>query len=269
MKKLLSIFLAFLMLTSLFSCEDVNVSDDVGTDEGNEEITYKLVEPTAEELEDVNDRLKYIFGMFYGEYDYITDDIYSELFSVNKLDFVYPEYYDEVTEYIAPPLSSGYQGEPRWDEVVYEEDPLGMFGEIPREAYDESGIFDIKLANKLDYGALIGYNKFSAPYIDWLVEGVWNGKADHEKVHTSSFRTTCYYKDGFYYTPEIVFDRGGIMFESCGIETIPLEDNKYEYRYYVLGDEELEPDYYTATIAMKESSNGFRFWSIYSIKKDK
>ncbi len=234
-----------------------------------EKLTYKIVEPTQEEIEEIPERLGYVLGMVDGDYNCLSDDMYANLFTVNKLDYVYPEYDDEVAKYIAPPLSSGYSGEPCWDEVVYEKDPLGMFGEIPESAYDKNGDFDMDLVRIMDYGTLIGYNRFSAPYIDWLIEGVWNGKVDHEKVHTSSFRTQCYYHDGFYYTPEIIFDRGGPMWISTAVETTPLEENKYEYRYFVVIDDALEPDYYTATIAMKESNSGFRFWSIFSIEQDK
>lgn len=239
------------------------------------ELTYKIVPATEQEIEEIGDRLYIAVGMYFDDYDYTVDNIYNSLFEYNKLGYIEPKYDQEVTQYICEPFFYTDYGLACWDEVITEEDPLSRFGEIPAEIYDENGNYNedvaFKISNSMARGEelRIGYNRFSGEYIDWLVEGVWNGKADHDTFFEFEDGTLCYYYDGDYYTPEFFPDgRGGPMFLPDVISVTPLPDNKYEVIYNV--KEELdEPMFYgKVTVAMKEADNGFRFWSIFSIDYD-
>ena len=78
------------------------------------------------------------------------------------------------------------------------------------------------------------------------------------------FDVLCYYYNGFYYTQETVGDRGDYGYMELEMNSIiPLDDNKYEIEYYIVDVEPIIKG--KSVIAMKESQDGFRFWSIYSI----
>ena len=231
---------------------------------------YKLVTPTQEELDEIAVRLDPILSMYLSDYDCKKDNIYKTLFSYDHLDYVYPKYDNEVAEYIAKPLVVNSENNfCLWDiSGIYSKDPLNKFS-IPDEVYDEDGNVNFDRVEELysdGNHVAIGHNMFSGAYIDWLVEGVWNSKADHDTFFEFEDGTLLYYYDGNYYTPELWSGRGGGVFYYPIIDSItPLEDGKYEivYQLYDAVDE-----YYStskAVIGMKETSNGFRFWSIFSI----
>lgn len=243
--------------------------------EPEKELAYKIVPATEQEIEEIGDRLYIAVGMYFDDYDYTVDNIYDSLFEYNKMGYIEPKYDQEVTQYICEPYYYTDYGLARWDEAITEEDPLSLFGEIPEEIYDENGNYNEDVAREISNSMArgeqlrIGYNRFSGEYIDWLVEGVWNGKIDHDTFFEFEDGTLCYYYDGDYYTPEFFPDgRGGPMFLPDVISVTPLPDNKYEVIYSVKGEWD-EPMFYgKVTVAMKEADNGFRFWSIFSIDYD-
>ncbi len=237
---------------------------------------YKLVTPTQEELDEIAVRLDPILSMCSSDYDCQKDNIYEILFSYDHLDYAYPEYDDEVAEYIAKPLVVNTENNfYLWDvSGIYHKDPLNKFA-IPDEVYDEDGKVDYdKITELYSDGNIvaIGHNMFSGAYIDWLVEGVWNSKADHESFFEFEDGTLLYYYDGNYYTPELLGGRGGgIMNKPYVQEITPLGDNKYKMIYYRNdGDDYIDkPVYnkwYETVIGLKETQDGFRFWSIFEFK---
>ena len=264
--------ITILLLSSLLfiSC---TVNDVLKSEE-----EYRLVTPTEEEISEIIPRMDYLFSMFHYDYDCTKDNIYEYMFDYDHLGYVYPHYDEEFKEFIAEPfLVSETSGYMFWDECgIPENDPLGKFPKIPDGAYDENGDVSEELAMELREkeglywrDVVIGHNKFSGEYIDWLVEGVWNGKADHDTFMVFEDETRLYYYDGNYYTPECAGDRGGGVFFGPTIDSItPLEDGKYEiiYQLYDVGDEYFSTS--KAVIGMKETPEGFRFWSIYSLDFD-
>lgn len=90
---------------------------------------YKLVTPTQEELDEIAVRLDPILSMFLFDYDCEKDNIYEFLFNYDHLGYVYPKYDDEVTEYIAKPLSINVENKTLfWDITsIYKDDPLRVF----------------------------------------------------------------------------------------------------------------------------------------------
>lgn len=243
---------------------------------------YKLVTPTQEEFDEIAERLNPILSMFLFDYDCEKDNIYEFLFSYDHLGYVYPEYDNEVAEYIAKPLAVNFEKNTWfWDITeIYEDDPLKLFP-ISDVSYDENGNLDIDKAyafckDGITYtrSAVIGHNMFSGAYIDWLVEGVWNGKVNHDTYmqFDNENPTQVYYFDGNYYTPEYPLDRGGGIMNTPYIQEItPLEDNKYKMIYYKndgddYGDEPVYNMWYEAVIGLKETQDGFRFWSVFGFK---
>ena len=258
--------LLLVLLLTLVSCKETQITE---ISESNDK--YKIVTPTQTEIEKIYDRMLPILAMHHSDYNCHSDNIYYDLFDFSLVDYVYPWYEDEVTKYIAEPLIHSSFGIPMWYVLVNENDPLGKFPKIPEEGYDENGNVDEDIIYNLRGYAydelIVGHNKHSGAYIDWLVEGVWNGKIDHETFFEFEDGTLCYYHDGFYYTQEIANGGrgGGIMCDPVIESVTPIKDGKYEIKYTVESDAE-EPWYsVTAVIAMKESQDGFRFWSIYSI----
>lgn len=242
---------------------------------------YKLVTPTQEEFDEITERLGPILSMFFFDYDCKKDNIYEFLFSYDHLGYVYPEYDDEVTEYIAKPLAIYSKNNTRfWDVVgIYEDDPLKVFP-ISDVSYDENGNLDLDKAyefcrNGITYSrsAVIGHNMFSGAYIDWLVAGVWNGIVNHDTYmqFENENPTQIYYYDGNYYTPEYPLDRGGGIMNKPYIQEItPLGDNKFKMIYYKndgYGDEPVYNMWYETVIGLKENQDGFRFWSVFEIKQ--
>ena len=137
--------------------------------------------------------------------------------------------------------------------------------------YDEDGNVNFDRVEELYLDGnhvAIGHNMFSGAYIDWLVEGVWNSKSDHDTFFEFEDGTLLYYYDGNYYTPELWSGRGGGLMNTPHIQKVtPLDDNKYEIEYYLAYD--VEPIYYcSAVIGLKENADGFRFWSLFSIDFD-
>ena len=152
---------------------------------------------------------------------------------------------------------------------------MGKFDKIPQGAYDENGKVSkescLAYINSLDdYNAyknplVGGYLKYSGNYIDWLVEGVWNGKVDHDTFFDFNNNNYCYYSDGFYYTPYL------IMTSDETPSAVPCIDKItkfYDTRYCVdfsFVDSDNNVYVRSAVLVMKENSDGFRFWSILSI----
>lgn len=260
------------ILLCFTSCTSWQASDVQAPEGSEKKQEYKLVTPTQKELNEIAVRLDPILSMYLSDYDCEKDNIYEVLFSYDHLGYVYPEYDDEVAEYISKPLVVNTENNfCLWDvSGIYHKDPLNKFA-IPDEVYDEEGNVDYDRIDELysdgNYVA-IGYNMFSGAYVDWLVEGVWNSKTDHETFFEFDDGTQLYYHEGNYYTPELLGGRGGGIMNTPHIQTVtPLDDNKYEIEYYIAHD--VEPDYYCkAVIGLKESADGFRFWSIFSIDFD-
>lgn len=268
------------ILTAIIMCFTIlipgaknELSNEI-TSETTNQITYKIVPATEQEIEEIGYRLLPILGMYQKDYNCYYDSIYDDMFSYNILEYIYPDYDEEVEKYIAEPLYKSERGIVRWSKLIYENDPLGKFPPIPKELYNEDGEVDEKLAYSLPDNfkwtdMVLGYNKYSGEYIDWLVEGVWNGKADHNTFFKFEDGTLCYYCDGHYYTPELAGDRGGGIFFGPVVQYVnPIEDNKYSVGYLIV-DAVGEPvGSGTAVLAMKETKNSFRFWSIFSIDYD-
>ena len=265
------VFILFIISTLfvLSSCAETKVAEAKNK--------YRLVAPTQNELDEIVPRLAPILSMFHKDYDSACDNIYEYMFHYDHLDYVYPHYENEVKVFIDEPCYISDSGYMSWCEYeIPKDDPLNRFPKIRDEIYDEDGNVNEDLAwdlldnENIHYRDLIiGHNKFSGKYTDWLVEGVWNGKADHETLMEFEDETKLYYYDGFYYTPECVGDRGGGIFFTPVIESVtPLQDGRYELEYSLYN----EGDIYTATskavIGLKETASGFRFWSIYSIDYD-
>lgn len=267
-KNIFILFVIFILF--LFSsCTATKVAETEGE--------FRFVAPTQQELSEIVPRLDPILSMFHKDYDCTKDNIYEYMFHYDHLDYVYPEYDSEIEAFVAEPFGVSDAGFVFWYEYgIPENDPLGKFPKIRDEIYDENGnvnedlAWDLLETETLYYRDLIiGHNKFSGKYIDWLVEGVWNGKADHETFMKFEDETKLYYHDGFYYTPEGISGRGdGIFYYPIIDKTTPLEDEKYEivYRLYDAGDKYFSTN--KAVIGMKETPEGFRFWSIYSIDYD-
>ncbi len=249
---LIAFFIALFILSALTSC---GVEDK-----------YKIVTPTEEEMGEIELRLNPIFSTYFDNYDYSSEDMYNNLFSYNQLKYVCPEYKEEIAKFVDRPLDFPY-GNACWSITVYGNDPLGVFGKISEKAYDDNGKVDIDLAySLLQPGDVIGYNKFSGAYIDWLIEGVWNGKVNHDTAFNFDDGSQCYYHDGYYYTPEKISALGGGIFHYTKVNSISLiEKNKYEIKYAVFDENDMQAYIGSATVALKESKGGFRFWSIYSI----
>lgn len=243
---------------------------------------YKLVTPTQEELDEIAVRLEPILSMFLFDYDCEKDNIYELLFVNDHLCYGYPKYDEEVAKYIAKPLAVNTENNFLfWDVVgIYKDDPLKIFP-ISEVAYDENGNLDIDKAYQLckegltyTRSVVIGHNMFSGAYIDWLVEGVWNGKVNHDTYmqFDNHNPTQIYYHDGNYYTPEYPLDRGGGIMNIPYIQEItPLGDNKYKMIYYrnngdYYGDEPVHNKWYETVIGLKETQDGFRFWSVFEFK---
>ena len=230
-----------------------------------QEEKYRTVTPTKEELEsdEILYRLDNIFSSYFKDYDCTKEDMYDSLFKYNYLTYVVPMYPEE----IAQMMEFERSGKPHGLETFYEKDPLGYFGETTENAVDKDGI----VYDGVKDGTLIGHHRYSAKYIDWIVEGIWNGKVNHDKLFVFEDGSKCYYHDGYYYLPEEATAIGGGTFHITEIKDVtPIGDNKYEVKYAVYnyyddyGDDE---PYLNATsvISMKEAEDGFRFWSILSI----
>lgn len=238
------------------------------------DITYTVASPTQEEIQEIHYRLEPIFLFCFTEYDSSTDNAYDKLFMHNHLDNVVPYYLEEVQKYIAKPFDetkplSSYN----WSKYgIPQNDPLGKFDNIPKELYDEDGSVDEYKAYQIDgldiKNTVIGHNVFSANFIDWLIEGVWNGKVDYNiEIHQFDDGTQCYYHNGAYYTKETVGDRGGGGPEKIVIDEInQLQNNIYEIKFTIWEEQPLKN--VVANIVLKETNTGFRFWSILNITSE-
>ena len=92
---------------------------------------YKLVQPDRSDLQMIPCDLEYILSMFQEDYDCTKDNIYDYLFKYNQLDYVYPNYLDEVV-FESEPLQNSEWGSSRWYLLdVPQKDPLGKFPQIP------------------------------------------------------------------------------------------------------------------------------------------
>ena len=234
---------------------------------------YKLVQPDRSELQMIPCDLNVILSFFHNDYDCTEDDIYNYLFKYNWLDCVYPNYLDTVV-FESEPLRDSEWGSSRWYLLdVPQKDPLGKFPQIPQEIYDENGNIDRYFAADYYDAAgtpwlemCIGYNKFSGEYIDWLVEGVWNGKADHETFFEFEDGTLLYYHNDYYYTPALAGDRGGGGVYNIHIENLThLGNNLIKLEYHLTDEIDRCNSHNTAIIGLKEKDDGSRFWSIYSL----
>lgn len=237
-----------------------------------EETDYKLVQPDWSDLQTLSYDLLHILSFFHSDYDCTKDNIYDYLFQYNHLDSVYPN--DDDVVFVSEPLQDSKWDYMRWSLYdVPQKDPLGKFPEIPQEIYDENGNIDRYFA--ADYyetagvpwlEMCIGYNKFSGEYIDWLVEDVWNGKADHKTFYEFEDGTLLYYYDGYYYTPALAGDRGGGGVYNIHIESLTQSDNNLiKLEYHLTDDIDRCIAHNTAIIGLKEKDDGSRFWSVFSL----
>lgn len=251
---------------------DPQVQQILGMVLQQEETDYKLVQPDWSDLQTISYDLLHILSFFHSDYDCTKDDIYDYLFHYNHLDCVYPN--DDDVVFVSEPLQDSKWDYMRWSLYdVPQKDPLGKFPKIPQEIYDENGNIDRYFA--WDYyettgtpwlEMCIGYNKFSAEYIDWLVEDVWNGKVDHETFFEFEDGTLLYYHDGYYYTPALAGDRGGGGVYNIYIESLTqLDNNIIKLEYHLTDEIDRCNSHNTAIIGLKEKDDGSRFWSIFSI----
>ncbi len=246
--------------------------------EPEKQLTYKAVEPTQAELDNMHFSLNILFSHFLKDYDSAKDNAYEKLFCKNELLYFYiPECFDGIKEFVSPPLSQHANGKPRWNESVRKNDPMGRFTGIPKEAFDENGVFDEKYY--LEYYSpsadltKVGYTVFDTDFIDWLVEGVWNGKVDHETVYRfKDYEWLYYFNDSYVASACGIADETQTTYYSAIEYVKPLDGQKYEvaFNVYHIYDNRA-PHYYSATavIGVKEASNGFRFWSIYNTDYEK
>lgn len=295
-KNALLIFVLLICLLSFSACKDTSENtvseqkNEQQKDMASEQLTekelsteqvepqkYKAVDPTQEELDNMHFSLSILFSHFLKDYDSEKDDAYTKLFCKNELLYFYvPRCYDEIKEFVSAPLS--YTNEkPRWNKSVLENDPLGRFTGIPQEAFDENGVFDEKYyLEYLDPSAdltTMGYTVFDADFVEWLVEGVWNGTVDHEKIHRfADYEWLYYYNNNYIASACGMVDETQTTYYSAIEYVKPLGVQKYEVAFNVYHIyNRRRPAYYTATavIGMKEAPSGFRFWSIYSIDYEK
>lgn len=270
MKKLCFIFLIIFTTLMLCSCTLTEIPSEEILPE--DEPTYKIVTPTMEEIEELHSKYNDVFSYGPANYNCETDNTYDKLTWMFFLDCVVPEYMEEIKQYITLPfVERGSASLSSWEKTVHENDPLGYFDEIPSECYDENGIVQMDLVYKYrdeindQKTFVIGYNKISAPFLDWLIEGVWNGKVNHDTLMELE-ETKCYYHNGFYYTPILTIDRGGGVFWCSNVHSITDMGNGKFKVVYSVGFDDGEILYNcTAEMALKESKDGFRFWSIYKM----
>ena len=258
---------------STVSTEEQQIQQIMQIVSEQEKLGYKLIEPQWDDFQLIPNDLDYILSMFQSDYDCTKDDIYDYLFSYNHLDYVYPNYFRDIT-FVSEPLQPTEPSYMRWSLYeVPQRDPLERFPDIPHAIYDENGNIDKEFAweyyETVGFSWLemcIGYNKFSGEYIDLLVEGVWNGKVDHETFFEFEDGTLLYYHDGYYYTPALVGDRGDGIFYGPHIENLtPLENNLFKLEYHLSDNIDRCDSHNTAIIGLKEKDDGSRFWSIFSI----
>lgn len=270
-----ALFLLFIC-TVICSCDNSNS----GTSENDNPavIEYKLVKPTEEDLDNLVIELRDPLGMHQYDYDCETDNTYEHMFLTNDLWYVYPDNERSVATNIAEPLNyyyNSYPSSPCWHLLFYENDPLLKFGAIPEECYNDEGFVDGNIAfehyksQNIDWTDMtLGYIKHSGQYIDWLVEGVWNGKINHKDYFEfERTNTKLYYHNGYYYTAILYGDKGGpgVWTVLDNVNISELDENKYEITYDVEDDEGKLFGNGKAIVGLKEASNRFRFWSIFSI----
>ena len=271
---ILSLLLVLLIFSSCTAKDNSNNTQIVEAVPKQEYSVFKLVRPTDAELQSIPIDLEYILSYFHQNYDYTKDNIYDYLFRYNHLNAnVCSNDYNVAFE--SQPLQPSEYGRWQWFLLdVPQKDPLGKFPEIPQEIYDKNGNIDRYFA--WDYyenigtpwlEMCIGYNKFSAEYIDWLVEGVWNGKSNHESFFEFEDGTLLYYHDKYYYTPALAGDRGGGgVYDVLAEELTPLDNNLYRLKYCIYDDVDSCESRNTAILGLKEKEDGSRFWSIFEIK---
>ena len=269
MKKLCFIFLIIFTTLMLCSCTLTEIPSEEILPE--DEPNYKIVTPTEKEIEELAERFEAVLSSSL-DYDCKTDNVYERLIYLWDIRNVVPEYLEEIKRNIAIPFNERENAEySSWEKYVYENDPLGCFDEIPSECYDENGIVQMDLVYKYRdeindrEPVVIGYNMIPASFFDWLVEGVWNGKVNHDTLMELE-ETKCYYHNGFYYTPILTIDRGGGVFWCSNVHSITDMGNGKFKVVYSVGFDDGEILYNcTAEMALKESKDGFRFWSIYKM----
>ena len=234
------------------------------------------VTPTDEELDQIPEKLDAILGTHFRDYDCTKDNAYENSFNANHLRSIIPLHESEIEQFVAQPLDyydTGSDSFPLWRIFVPQNDPLGKFPKIHESVFNQNGGTDeskaFELVDKYHwFEIVIGYNKFSAPYIDWVITGVWNGKAEHDALMEFEDYTQLYYHDGFYYTPEFVGDYGGDGYDTPVIDVVAaLGDGRYEIKYH-FDNYMSDSCECRAIVGLKESKDGFRFWSIYSIDYD-
>ena len=271
-----SILLLLLTFFGVFGTYTEDLQFDAPTTEVQygEKLTYTIVEPTQEELDGIEEKLCALLGNRSDNYNCTENNVYEYIFEWGNLNYASPKYDKEAAKYISEPMDNPDYDRDVWFSYVYDNDPRGLFGKLPDELFDENGNYDESRQFLLKEGTLLGYTIFPGRYVDWLIEGVWNGKVNHEsfmqfgiEYAPGEYSTELYYHSGYYYTPYKIFGLGGPEFWSEIREITPTGDGKYEVKFDTTMMEDSPPDYFgTAIVAMKEASNGFRFWSIYSIE---
>ncbi len=251
--------------------------------------TYKIVTPTEEEIAELPERLNRILA--HGEnYNYLVDDIYEKLFwyDGSYMSCMLPAYGKEISTYIKKPdyseeatiytsdemnglidfFERHYMG--WYEQYMGIKDPLDCYDQWPKKLFDSNGYVDLSVIfdeiTKNSYDGNYGYWKFDETVLDWLVEGVWNGNINHTKTYSTNNKDNiyCYYHDQYYYTPLTPAELGHMHSDTIEIITItPLDSYFYSIEY-----DNVFQERHTAIVAIKESNNGFRFWSIFSITTD-
>ena len=188
-------------------------------------ITYKVVEPTEAEFDEILTRLQPILSLGMPPKDNVYNTIFRNSIHNNwYFGMNFPNYETEFKEY----FGFEYHGK-----KVPGNDPLGHFGTMPpSEWFDEYGYYfgheaeyEQFMAEHPEVGVTCGYIEFNAVAMDWLIEGVLNCEVRHEDFKTfyeitdEPYAINIYYHNGAYYD-EFYAQSGGI-----GIGPMPYVDS--------------------------------------------
>jgi len=154
-----------LLLSTLTSCD--------ASLQANDQI-FVAVTPNQQELEQIPEKLDVILGTHFRDYNCTKDNAYENSFSINHLRSVIPQYESEIEQHIAQPLDyydTSSDSLPQWQIFVPQNDPFGKFPKIHESVFNKNGGTDenkaFELVDKYHWSEIvIGFNKFSAPYID-------------------------------------------------------------------------------------------------------
>lgn len=194
---------------------------------------YKIVTPTEAEIEQAKEKLFQIVDLILS-YDCEVSDAYN---------LIYQRYNGGGLDYC---MCLGYETE------------VTKYGQIAsfRDQQDPLGHWELSS----DPNGNGGYWKAPSALIDWLVEGVWNGKLNHGIRYRENKWVEGYYNNGFYYSPMVMGAVGWPIITVSFVSQEALPGGKYCFKFIVD-----DSQYRSITAALKEDEDGFRFWSVYSV----